>query len=62
MQLRHGRFPLFSSSTFVTALALFAIVGGGLHPAQAEILVKDGQKVAFMGDSITQGGWSSPGG
>lgn len=26
------------------------------------MLVKDGQKVAFMGDSITQGGWSSPGG
>lgn len=30
--------------------------------AHAEILVKDGQKVAFMGDSITQGGWGSPGG
>ena len=31
-------------------------------PASAEILVKDGQKVAFMGDSITQGGWGNPGG
>jgi lysophospholipase L1-like esterase len=33
-----------------------------LSPARAEILVKDGHKVAFMGDSITQGGWGSPGG
>jgi lysophospholipase L1-like esterase len=36
-----------------------------LHPgpgAAAEILVKEGQKVAFMGDSITAGGWGSPGG
>ena len=31
-------------------------------PASAEILVKDGQTVAFMGDSITAGGWGSPGG
>lgn len=30
--------------------------------ASAEILVKDGQKVAFMGDSITAGGWGNPGG
>ncbi len=31
-------------------------------PSPAEILVKDGQTVAFMGDSITAGGWGSPGG
>ncbi len=31
-------------------------------PASGEILVKDGQKVAFMGDSITAGGWGNPGG
>jgi lysophospholipase L1-like esterase len=34
----------------------------GLLSAHAEILVKDGQKVAFMGDSITAGGWGNPGG
>ena len=27
--------------------------------ARAEIAVKSGEKVAFLGDSITQGGWSS---
>lgn len=26
------------------------------------ILIKNGQKIAFLGDSITAGGWSSPGG
>lgn len=46
----------FCLATVAVALALT------LFPARAEILVKDGQKVAFMGDSITQGGWSSPGG
>lgn len=34
----------------------------GLLSAHAEILVKDGQKIAFMGDSITAGGWGSSGG
>lgn len=29
-------------------------------PLRAEILVKSGEKVAFLGDSITQGGWSNP--
>jgi len=28
--------------------------------ASAEIAVKSGEKVAFLGDSITQGGWSNP--
>ena len=41
---------------FATAFAL------SLFSTHAEILVKDGQKVAFMGDSITAGGWGSPGG
>ncbi len=27
---------------------------------QAEIAVKNGEKIAFLGDSITQGGWSNP--
>ena len=30
--------------------------------AHADVLIKDGQKLAFMGDSITQGGWGNPGG
>jgi lysophospholipase L1-like esterase len=30
--------------------------------AAAEILVKSGEKIAFLGDSITQGGWSQPSG
>ena len=28
----------------------------------AEIKVKSGDKIAFLGDSITQGGWSNPAG
>ncbi|MGB8167506.1 MAG: GDSL-type esterase/lipase family protein [Chthoniobacteraceae bacterium] len=28
----------------------------------AEIAVKSGEKIAFLGDSITQGGWSNPAG
>ena len=32
---------------------------GGLH---AEILVKDGETIAFLGDSITEAGWSNPNG
>lgn len=46
--------PLFRFAAVVFALSLL--------PAYAEILVKDGQRVAFMGDSITAGGWGSPGG
>ncbi len=30
--------------------------------ATAEIAVKNGDKIAFLGDSITQGGWSNPAG
>ena len=32
------------------------------HFAIAEIAVKSGEKIAFLGDSITQGGWSNPAG
>jgi lysophospholipase L1-like esterase len=42
----------------VTAASLIALS----TTSPAEIFVKSGEKVAFMGDSITQGGWSSPGG
>lgn len=32
------------------------------HRADAEILVKSGDKIAFLGDSITAGGWQNPSG
>jgi len=32
------------------------------HWAAAEILVKSGDKIAFLGDSITQAGWGNPSG
>jgi lysophospholipase L1-like esterase len=32
------------------------------HWAAAEILVKSGDKIAFLGDSITQAGWGQPSG
>jgi len=32
------------------------------HWASAEILVKSGDKIAFLGDSITQAGWGQPSG
>ena len=31
-----------------------------IQSAAAEIAVKSGEKIAFLGDSITQGGWDSP--
>jgi lysophospholipase L1-like esterase len=31
-------------------------------PVRAEIAVKNGDKIAFLGDSITAGGWSNPAG
>ena len=47
----------FLRSTF-TAAALAVL---GIVPrASAEIAVKSGDKIAFLGDSITQGGWGSP--
>ncbi|WP_395740434.1 SGNH/GDSL hydrolase family protein [Prosthecobacter sp.] len=32
------------------------------HLAKAEIAVKSGEKIAFLGDSITVGGWGNPAG
>jgi len=37
--------------------ALFCMSTAALH---AEIAVKSGEKIAFLGDSITEGGWGSP--
>jgi len=41
---------------------LLAIAIFSPHWASAEILVKSGEKIAFMGDSITQEGWGKPAG
>ena len=47
----------------VTVAALLALLSSNF-PARADggLIVKDGQKVAFMGDSITAQGWEVPGG
>ncbi len=42
----------------LTAVAIF--VFGAVHQSTAEIAVKNGDKIAFLGDSITAGGWGNP--
>ncbi len=44
------------------ALAFLALTLASLTPALAEIPIKSGEKLAFLGDSITAGGKSNPGG
>ena len=44
----------------LTAVVLF--VFGATHQAIAGIAVKNGDKIAFLGDSITAGGWANPAG
>jgi lysophospholipase L1-like esterase len=44
------------------ALATTVFLSVGLSPLSAEIAVKNGEKIAFLGDSITQGGWGNPAG
>ena len=46
---------LIVTARHLAALALIALASGQL--ALAEIAVKSGDKIAFLGDSITQGGW-----
>ncbi|MEQ2007084.1 MAG: SGNH/GDSL hydrolase family protein [Limisphaerales bacterium] len=62
MKTDNARSSLTKSRTFLASLAGIALLCGSVFPTRAEILVKNGQTVAFMGDSITQGGWGSPGG
>ena len=45
-------------SRTVLALSLASIV----HSSHAAIAVKSGEKIGFLGDSITAGGWSNPAG
>ena len=44
--------------TITAAMSLFAPT----RNASAEIIVKNGDKIAFLGDSITAGGWGNPAG
>lgn len=46
--------------TFVSTLFVATFLSAPW--ATADILVKSGEKIAFLGDSITAGGWSNPGG
>ncbi len=50
------RSPRFVFATVAACLAFHPL------PIRAEIAVKSGEKIAFLGDSITQGGWSNPAG
>ena len=52
----------FSPFVFGTRrVATFALLTlGMMQVANAEIAVKSGDKIAFLGDSITAGGWGSP--
>jgi lysophospholipase L1-like esterase len=50
------KIPLSMKAFAVLALATFGF------NARAEIAVKSGEKIAFLGDSITQAGWSMPDG
>jgi len=56
-----------TSIRFLNSRAAWALLAGAAlacsaFVSSADIAVKDGQKIAFMGDSITAGGWDSPSG
>ena len=50
---------LLTRRAALSTLAGATLAFSGILTVSAEIAVKDGQKVAFMGDSITQGGWDN---
>ena len=47
-------------STFMKLLYVLPLLAVSSFSLSAKVLVKDGQKIAFMGDSITAQGWSNP--
>ena len=52
-------FPLHHrAARYFAAAAVVAL--GYVHASSAEIAVKTGEKIAFLGDSITEGGWGNP--
>jgi lysophospholipase L1-like esterase len=55
--------PSIRSTARLCAGALVFLAHPGIvRGADSQILIQNGQKVAFLGDSITAGGWGSPGG
>src|SRR5258708_33052888 len=48
--------------TSVAAFAAALVLSLPIHAIRAADGIQTGQKIAFMGDSITQNGWESPGG
>ena len=50
--------PLNVAARRFAAVAVVAV--SIIQSASAEIAVKTGDRIAFMGDSITQGGWGNP--
>ena len=51
-------FPPHGAARRFAAAAVVALTF--VHAAEAEIAVKSGEKIAFLGDSITEGGWGNP--
>lgn len=57
-RMKHLPSPFLRTVFTAAALTVF-----GITPrASAEIAVKSGDKIGFLGDSITQGGWQNPAG
>lgn len=52
-----GRCARFHSVPMKTSVCLLAL---SLATACADLAVKDGEKIGFLGDSITEGGWGNP--
>jgi lysophospholipase L1-like esterase len=52
----------FRNLLFILTFSLIPILGSAQSPAAPNILVKDGQKVVFFGDEMTQAGWDMTGG
>lgn len=52
----------FTNSVRLSTLACALLVSASTPNLSAEIAVKSGDKIAFLGDSITAGGWGNPAG
>lgn len=59
MQILSRRGFIGFTTAYCVALAALMV---SVATSQADIAVKEGQKIGFLGDSITAGGWSNPGG
>lgn len=57
--VRMNPFTNFLPLASIAALTVSSML---IVPARAEIAVKSGEKIAFLGDSITAGGWGNPAG